>query len=364
MTGSEVGSEVGSGISSSNPYGYNQATGTFTLTMNEMISLLMSGGLPSGLPAPGIAPNLGSDATGGPSASAGGPSASTGGPSASVGGPSASTGGPSASTGGPSASAGGSSASAADGIIHEINPANALSTVLPQTNLGIPQTLLPNIFSLLGVPRLVPLVNINPQLLNEEVDKILAKGQEKMLTVSPQVMEFIERCFLENVGYDDDVTTLIRFTIRRCFNRGHEFQVEEIVGGIMYYALSEQNYYFSNGYDTVIEMLNSELRRIVTRSLTMRQMTNGHNMEDVKLVVNQEILEKIPVEKFGDISEKIKSMNTACTICQEDFTKEDKARILPCEHIYHPDCIDDWLKEHSYKCPCCRKPAGEHSAKI
>jgi hypothetical protein len=59
-----------------------------------------------------------------------------------------------------------------------------------------------------------------------------------------------------------------------------------------------------------------------------------------------------------------KNINIKCTVCQDEFNEQDDVRLLPCEHIYHLDCIDAWLKEHSYKCPCCRKPAAEHAPKI
>jgi RING-like zinc finger len=32
-----------------------------------------------------------------------------------------------------------------------------------------------------------------------------------------------------------------------------------------------------------------------------------------------------------------------CAICLEDFAKGDNVRVLPCEHIFHVEEIDDWL---------------------
>ncbi|ORY57212.1 uncharacterized protein BCR38DRAFT_490186 [Pseudomassariella vexata] len=45
-----------------------------------------------------------------------------------------------------------------------------------------------------------------------------------------------------------------------------------------------------------------------------------------------------------------------CHICVEDF--ESKATIireLPCGHIFHPDCVDEFLNEISSLCPICSK---------
>lgn len=40
-----------------------------------------------------------------------------------------------------------------------------------------------------------------------------------------------------------------------------------------------------------------------------------------------------------------------CSICTEDFTKGENVRILPCNHQYHPACIDPWLVNVSGTCP-------------
>lgn len=44
-----------------------------------------------------------------------------------------------------------------------------------------------------------------------------------------------------------------------------------------------------------------------------------------------------------------------CVICMLDFVYGDPVRFLPCMHIYHMDCIDDWLMR-SFTCPSCMEP--------
>lgn len=43
-----------------------------------------------------------------------------------------------------------------------------------------------------------------------------------------------------------------------------------------------------------------------------------------------------------------------CSICTEDFVKGEDVRVLPCDHKYHPECIDPWLLNVSGTCPLCR----------
>ena len=43
----------------------------------------------------------------------------------------------------------------------------------------------------------------------------------------------------------------------------------------------------------------------------------------------------------------------SCSICLESFEKEHRVKKLPCNHLYHPDCIDVCL-QNSPLCPLCR----------
>jgi hypothetical protein len=40
-----------------------------------------------------------------------------------------------------------------------------------------------------------------------------------------------------------------------------------------------------------------------------------------------------------------------CSICTEDFTRGQDIRVLPCNHKFHPDCVDPWLLNVSGTCP-------------
>ncbi|KAL3109393.1 hypothetical protein niasHT_015238 [Heterodera trifolii] len=42
-----------------------------------------------------------------------------------------------------------------------------------------------------------------------------------------------------------------------------------------------------------------------------------------------------------------------CAICLGAYEIGDKVRTLPCEHQFHSECVDEWIKKHN-NCPSCR----------
>lgn len=49
----------------------------------------------------------------------------------------------------------------------------------------------------------------------------------------------------------------------------------------------------------------------------------------------------------------IKDKDVMCCVCQEEFPPGSKAKMMPCGHPFHYECLLEWLQRHN-TCPQCR----------
>ena len=68
--------------------------------------------------------------------------------------------------------------------------------------------------------------------------------------------------------------------------------------------------------------------------------------------IDDEIIENLPITKLNDI-EKLSDEDKKCTICLENFNKNDNIIHLPCIHFFHEVCIKNWFQRQNF-CPICR----------
>jgi hypothetical protein len=58
--------------------------------------------------------------------------------------------------------------------------------------------------------------------------------------------------------------------------------------------------------------------------------------------------------KSGESDEESEDRKSCCSICLSDYKESEVVRVIPnCGHMFHTDCIDQWLRSHA-TCPICR----------
>lgn len=78
---------------------------------------------------------------------------------------------------------------------------------------------------------------------------------------------------------------------------------------------------------------------------------NIHEYEDVKIILNDEEFNNIETLIYNNLNNCGMS---SCLICTEDFNNNDEIKKTKCNHIFHTNCIKQWLCKESNKCPICR----------
>ena len=83
------------------------------------------------------------------------------------------------------------------------------------------------------------------------------------------------------------------------------------------------------------------------------ELINVPNQENVICTLNEE--EKNKLNKV--ILEN--NLDKCCSVCMDELVKDNEVIILPCEHIFHTNCIEEWLSKYNYNCPVCKKEVGK-----
>ncbi|KAK9124954.1 hypothetical protein Scep_013800 [Stephania cephalantha] len=91
------------------------------------------------------------------------------------------------------------------------------------------------------------------------------------------------------------------------------------------------DYFVGPGLDDLIEMLTRNERRGPPPAA-------------------QSSIDAMPTVK---ITQRHLRTDSHCPVCKDRFELGSEARQMPCNHIYHADCIIPWLVQHN-SCPVCR----------
>eukprot|EP01136_Pigoraptor_vietnamica_P030533 Opistho-1_new@89923 len=64
------------------------------------------------------------------------------------------------------------------------------------------------------------------------------------------------------------------------------------------------------------------------------------------------MIQLLPTIKYA--AKSVPKRQRECLICCDDYIEGDLLHALPCFHVYHKDCVEDWLSR-SFVCPICMR---------
>lgn len=100
--------------------------------------------------------------------------------------------------------------------------------------------------------------------------------------------------------------------------------------------------------------LESRLDQLIYDSTTNTAMNHHRNSRNSSTNngLDERTIKAITVFKYRRGEGIIEG--TDCAVCLSEFRDSESLRLMPnCQHAFHVDCIDTWLKSQS-NCPICR----------
>ncbi|KAF5204286.1 Nep1-interacting protein [Thalictrum thalictroides] len=101
-------------------------------------------------------------------------------------------------------------------------------------------------------------------------------------------------------------------------------------------------------------MLKAYQWQIGAFETSYREISDIFDIDDTK-GLSSNYIKKLPKFKFSSTKTMDQCGEDICSICLQDFNEDDSARRLPrCKHLFHLNCIDEWLVIQG-SCPICRE---------
>ena len=123
------------------------------------------------------------------------------------------------------------------------------------------------------------------------------------------------------------------------------------------------------GDDNILVRFIMLLRRNQNRIFDPNQIERlVAEVNDMSSTSNQPKLSKDQISmlkvKLFDKNPTVKECEEErCSVCLQAFTDKEQVKQLPCNHLYHPLCIDAWLCRNTY-CPVCKQDTAKALEKL
>lgn len=112
-----------------------------------------------------------------------------------------------------------------------------------------------------------------------------------------------------------------------------------------------------------LQQLNQYVNQHATQYANQQPI---HYDSKVTVTLTNEALDKLKRMSYHELKQQYDKLSDDenCSICLDKLSDNaDKHTYIvldSCHHIYHDECIIEYLKNYDYHCPLCRNECGEH----
>ncbi|KAJ1410823.1 Zinc finger, RING-type [Sesbania bispinosa] len=102
---------------------------------------------------------------------------------------------------------------------------------------------------------------------------------------------------------------------------------------------------------------NNEETSLLGYNMNMASSHRGASDDQISQLPSwrhKEAHNKLELGNDSEASEKLINEDSECCICLAKYKDKEEVRQLPCSHIFHLKCVDQWLKIISC-CPLCKQ---------
>ncbi|ESQ41015.1 hypothetical protein EUTSA_v10013256mg [Eutrema salsugineum] len=123
---------------------------------------------------------------------------------------------------------------------------------------------------------------------------------------------------------------------------------------------------FSNGMISFYDQ-HRDMRLDIDNMSYEELLALGDKMGTVSTALSEEALSRslkksIYLETDETCASSLnKDDDIKCSICQEEYIAGDEVGTMPCEHMYHVSCVQQWLRMKNW-CPICKTSAEEEKS--
>lgn len=98
---------------------------------------------------------------------------------------------------------------------------------------------------------------------------------------------------------------------------------------------------------------NNMQERVFQNDVAAAMRASMQSQAPQPVAASQNSIRQLPTVKVSR-EDLIDPCNRECCICLEGIHLGNSVLRLPCAHVYHPPCIQQWLTNHGNTCPVCR----------